>query len=70
MHVFLSFSLYPEAKDPSSEVNQKMKQELGNSVRIKDTFKRLGPASGKKVKKYIPQRLKEVISTNLTEGLG
>jgi hypothetical protein len=33
---------------------------LGKSVRIRDTFKRLGPVSGKKVKKYIPQRLKEV----------
>jgi hypothetical protein len=38
-----------------------MKRALGGSVRIKGTFKRLGPAGGKKVKKYIPQRLKEVI---------
>jgi hypothetical protein len=37
-----------------------MKRVLGNSVRIRDTFKRLGPVTGKKVKKYIPQRLKEV----------
>jgi hypothetical protein len=46
-----------------------MKQELGNAVSIMDAFKRLGPASGKKVKKYIPQRLKEVIRTNVIEEL-
>jgi len=53
-------SLFPEFKNPTSEVNQEMKQVLGKSVRIRDTFKSLGPVSGKKVKKYIPQRLKEV----------
>jgi hypothetical protein len=46
-----------------------MKREMGNAVSIMDAFKRLGPASGKKVKKYIPQRLKEVIRTNFTEEL-
>jgi hypothetical protein len=49
--------LYPEAKDLTSEVNQEMKRQLRNSVRIRDTLKRLGPACGKKVKKYIPPRL-------------
>jgi hypothetical protein len=51
---------FSEARDPTSKVNQAMKHELGNAVSIMDAFKRLGPASGKKVKKYIPQRLKEV----------
>jgi hypothetical protein len=53
-------SVYPETKNPTSEFNKEMKQVLGRSVRITDAFKRLGPVSGKKVKKYIPQRLKEV----------
>jgi hypothetical protein len=44
-----------------------MKRELGNAVRITDMFKKLGPASGRKIKKYIPQRLKEVIFTKFTE---
>jgi hypothetical protein len=42
-------------------MNEAMRHELGNEVRITDTFKKHGPGSGKKVKKYIPQRLKEVI---------
>lgn len=58
---------FSEARDPTSEVNQAMKHELGNTVSIMDAFKRLGPVSGKRVKKYIPQRLKEVIRTNFTE---
>lgn len=58
---------FAEARDPTSEVNQAMKDELGNTVSIMDAFKRLGPVSGKKIKKYIPQRLKEVIRTNFTE---
>jgi len=58
--VFSFLSLYPESKNPTSEVHQEMKRVLGKSVRIGDTFKRLGSISGKKVKKYIPQRLKEV----------
>jgi hypothetical protein len=53
-------SLYPEIRDPTSEVYQEMKRVLGRSVKIGDIFKRLGPINGKKVKKYIPQRLKEV----------
>jgi hypothetical protein len=55
--------------DPTSKVHQAMKCELGNAVRITDTFKKLGPASGRKIKKYIPQRLKEVIFTKFTEEL-
>jgi hypothetical protein len=46
-----------------------MKLELGNAVKIKDSFKKLGPASGKRIKKYIPQRLKEVIFTKFIEEL-
>lgn len=57
-------TLLKEAKDPTSKVNQAMKQELGNAVSIMDAFKRLGPATGKKVKKYIPQRLKEVTAND------
>jgi hypothetical protein len=37
-----------------------MRRVLGKSFRIRESFKRLGPINGKKVKKYIPQRLKEV----------
>jgi len=53
-------SLFPEFKNPTSEVIQEIRRVLGKSVRIRDIFRRLGPVSGKKVKKYIPQRLKEV----------
>jgi hypothetical protein len=53
-------SLYPEIKPQTSEVYEEMKRVLGMSVKIRDTFKKLGPNNGKKVKKYIPQRLKEV----------
>jgi hypothetical protein len=67
MDIFFVF--FAEARDPTSKVNQAMKCELGNAVSIMDAFKRLGPASGKKVKKYIPQRLKEVSRTDFTEEL-
>ncbi|XP_069694578.1 uncharacterized protein [Periplaneta americana] len=56
--------LLEEAKDPTSKLNQAMKRELGSTTRITDTFKRLGPPTGKKVKKFIPQRLKEVTAND------
>lgn len=57
-------TLLKEAKDPSSKMHQAMRYELGNTAKITDFFKRLGPASGRKVKKYIPQRLKEVTAND------
>jgi FYVE/RhoGEF/PH domain-containing protein 5/6 len=57
-------TLFEEFKNPTSEVIQEIRRVLGKSVRIRDIFRRLGPVSGKKVKKYIPQRLKEVTAND------
>ncbi|KAJ9595160.1 hypothetical protein L9F63_013518 [Diploptera punctata] len=57
-------ALLKEANDPSSKMYSAMKQILGNGAKITDYFKRLGPPSGRKIKKYIPQRLKEVTAND------
>ncbi|PSN49832.1 hypothetical protein C0J52_08843, partial [Blattella germanica] len=57
-------TLFKEANDPSSKMHQTMKRELGYSVKIADFFKRYGPASGRKIKKFIPRRLKEVMAND------
>lgn len=58
-----------ELDDPASKLSDIVKEEFNISEEleltsmmenIRNSFKKFGPSSGKKIKKYVPQRLKEV----------
>lgn len=54
----ISAKVHDVVKDDFTTVNN---SDLTNMVdQIRCSFKKPGPSSGKKVRKYIPQRLKEV----------
>uniref|UniRef100_A0A1B6M2W7 FYVE, RhoGEF and PH domain-containing protein 6 n=2 Tax=Graphocephala atropunctata TaxID=36148 RepID=A0A1B6M2W7_9HEMI len=65
--------LFNEIEDPAYGMVEMIKKEFGLSneedmkikmIEIQSSFKKFGQSSGKKVKKYIPQRLKEVTAND------
>lgn len=65
--------LLKELDDPASKLSDIVKEEFNINEEpeltsmienIRNSFKKFGPGSGKKIKKYVPQRLKEVTAND------